>query len=596
MIIPGLLRCVPACVHDFVVPSQHTGHCHNECFLLCDVVGVYFFALVYIRSSPTGLVRMPDVGFKTSFTMVLLSPIHHLQAVLVSNKCNEGDFRAIKAINECSRDLGELLFSAIDTTARGWESLHGLANFAEDGIKKVVRRELTRALGGMYARLVVDMRDDVQRFSRSVDASGRDEEMARRAFDVCLRLQECCRTRAVSNLIAALAQRQRRPDAAEDDDDELALDVGKAQSMAEAHQLAGCATIKATERDHAGNRHRANTSSNRIRSWRRQVSQYLVARSRERYLRIPGSRRKLLHISRLSWKAFFTRATLTKRMGIGGSLKREFINMRSSQNRGRYDRQTFNDMRRAWAREFDGGVGDRTTQRQIQTSFRNTQAASRARVAMGAGLGPESPEQREEDRVFQARTHWGMGCGTFPISVANFTGFCQEHRPSETSRDGLRRLARSVLPEETLLEPPTRRKLVAPRRKECSSAHPGFCVTEHAPLAASYRRVLDVIKRWEDPASAGMILLRFSVVGRMAPDEAEGSLLAHKHFFSPFIGTGHATRRATSIVLWRTAMSLWILRCRIQLSSSSQTRRSSSAWAWARERVWMRSRRTGSLF
>jgi len=202
--------------------------------------------------------------------------------------------------------------------------------------------------------MVVDMHDDVQNLYRNIAASDGDD----------VGVQRACSSRAAAKLISAVA----RPADAEGGP---ALEREKDCSMARASQLVGRSTIKATERDHAGNRDRAATSSNRVRTWRRQVAQYVAARSRARFLHIDGAKRRLKYISQLSWKSFFARATMTPRRGVGGSLNREFLNLHSKEHRGRLSAGEFTAKRREWAVEYDQ-LGDEGVLAQVRQSFDET--------------------------------------------------------------------------------------------------------------------------------------------------------------------------------------------------------------------------------
>jgi hypothetical protein len=131
-----------------------------------------------------------------------------------------------------------------------------------------------------------------------------------------------------------------------------AFDDVMATELAQAVHLVTKPSIKMTERDHAGNRHRAATASGKTKSWRRQCGQYIINRCRQRFLKVPGGKRRLTYISSLSWKQFSTRSTMTARRGTGGNGMRAYINELSQQHGGmNLNRAEFAVLRKQWAED-----------------------------------------------------------------------------------------------------------------------------------------------------------------------------------------------------------------------------------------------------
>ena len=340
------------------------------------------------------------------------------------------------------------------------------------------------------------------------------------------------------------------------------MNVDEVRSLARSVGLAVRPTIKATERNHAGNQYRAKTSSGKTRCWRRQVSQFIVTRSRERFLKIKGSGRRLTHIASVSWRQFRARATMSERRGIGGCGLRQYINTQSALNKGKYGRQEFAAKRQEWAHAYKDLSELR--RREVMANLAQTQLVSKAVIDSDIGMDKEANVPKQHiDQDFIAQTHWENGSALYPLGVHKFLEYIDDVRAVAAEatgdvpiagREGMRRLARRALPEDTLIVPPSGQTLRAPGRKECGRKHLGFCRTAHAQVEDLYNIILRHVKTTESEQGVGKTLLRFIV--DLNEDVDEGPLQVF-HFSTLGSWTGHATLpRTSSVSSWRATASL----------------------------------------
>ena len=209
----------------------------------------------------------------------------------------------------------------------------------------IIRQEIARMIGGLHVRCGIPMEEQPRRFFREIHHAdqvlgGGSEEALRSAARRLCDMRPCCQSLAAQRTIGRVGTPEN-------------LDMEECRRVSSAVHMAVRPTIKATERDHAGNRYRGTTASGRTRSWRRQVAQYIVTRSRERFIRTAGAARRLKFISQMSWRQFRARASLSSRSGIGGSGKREYINLKSKESKGRWSQAVFQLKRVEWAQQYD---------------------------------------------------------------------------------------------------------------------------------------------------------------------------------------------------------------------------------------------------
>ena len=130
----------------------------------------------------------------------------------------------------------------------------------------MMRKEVARIIGGLYVRLALVLEQQPRVFLRAAGTS-------RVTTMLSVTVQHICATfRLVADRLRLIGSPpfQRTHN----------LDVGSWREIAMAFHMSMRPTVKKTERTHAGNRYRANTSSGRTRTWRRQVSQFVITRSR----------------------------------------------------------------------------------------------------------------------------------------------------------------------------------------------------------------------------------------------------------------------------------------------------------------------------
>ena len=439
--------------------------------------------------------------------MVLLDHLHLFQVQLLSKHCDHGDFDAVSALNTLTSCLVMAFFEHPGVEgSQVWAPIRGMCDLTDQATLKLIRREVLRLLGGTHVRLALIALQEPRAFWRDVKAAtmADNDDLILQAIDALTFQTPCCCPSSVKQILGMLGREVGSvipPPVA---------DIGDFKELAKAVDAVQKPSIKATERNHAGNRHRAKISG-RVRTWRRQVAQFIVTRSRERFVKIPQGKKRLRYVTSDSWRRFRSRATMTTRRGVGGNGLREFINRKSKQARGMYNREQFKIARQRWVTEYRAMSRDQ--RRQVSEEFHQTQRMTKARLASDLGLHANVVQERE-DNAFVSRTHWRCGSIHLPLSEDKFKEFIATQQPvSEHNRNGLRKIARTILPEASLVVPPTGKKLVAPRSRECFTKHPGFCRMRHAYLEAAdfYSTVFELLKAQEKETRAGMVLLRFVI-------------------------------------------------------------------------------------
>lgn len=157
---------------------------------------------------------------------------------------------------------------------------------------------------------------------------------------------------------------------------------------------------------------------------------------------------------------------------------------------------------------------DAAARHRLRRDLHVTQTTSRA-VKMD--FITRRPEENRADEEFAGKTHFKMGNSWCPLSPAKFSEFCEVARTgagvAEANRQGLRTVAKHVLPESCLIVPPAGQRLVARNRGSCWKTHPGFCVERDADVSRQYRLIFPRLKDLECEARAGKVLYRFSSDG-----------------------------------------------------------------------------------
>lgn len=411
------------------------------------------------------------MDLKVFISLTLMQPQHSLQVLLVSNECSTGDLDYTLGANLCAAEHTALFMAdprRDSTWAQVWHLWPhgGLESEAVQRAFQRARREAVRTLAGTFVRHGLVMMEQPRKLFADVaavealgegGASGDEDEDGQQneidplthVVDEFLALPRCCLTqggRSLADHVQNLAPEMRN---------------GFIRRAASAVQQTANATIKATERCHAGNRRRAKMAPGPTRCWRRQASQYIVARSRQRFMQTKHNgldgRKLLPMVTHVRWKSFQQRATkVTQRFGVGSNAKRAFINSKSAAAKGR-SKAEFLILRRQWAAEFDSLPRDSPLRHEAlwlrHCAQRRTQAArdQRARAS-----------EPEDAAGFAAATHWGMGCPLYPLSEENLKAFIDESTEMHElhGRGGLRRLGEQVLVEESLVMPAQEEKLV----------------------------------------------------------------------------------------------------------------------------------------
>ena len=251
-----------------------------------------------------------DLQYRFMLSLTVLAPLHKLQVGFMSQACARGDSGAVGAVNAASTAYVEMAFSH-PRHGGLWENISALlapdGDGASEGQLLQLRCEVVRCLAGLSVRLQMPLEEQPRKFFRWIQGLGsNDPAVTRPAVEGLWQWENCCSPHALQAAKAAVGTVEGHNAAA-------------ASAMAHAVQRTMSSTIKGTERDHAGNRKRASNSGP-VRSWRRQVSQHVIAKSRARFISIPGGRDRLRRIGQMTWKQFQHRTTkVSSRPSVPGS-------------------------------------------------------------------------------------------------------------------------------------------------------------------------------------------------------------------------------------------------------------------------------------
>ena len=426
---------------------------------------------------------------KVSISLTVLQPQHTLQVLLVSNACSTGDLDYMLGANQCAAEHCDLFMTdpRRDST---WEHVWHLwpsgdhETEAAQHALKIARCEAVRTLAGTYVRHGLVLMEQPRKFFADVaavealdgagasdDDEGQQNEDAplTRVVDEFLALRPCCLTQGGRSLAAHV--QNVAPEVRNDF-------ISRAAS---AVQRTANATIKATERCHAGNRRRAKMGPGQSRCWRRQASQHIIAQSRQRFMQTRRNgldgRKLLPMVTHVKWKTFQNRATkVTERFGVGGNFKRAYINARSAELKGHgHSRSDFDAFRKKWSAEFDSLPSDSTLREEAR--WLRHCAQRRSQDARNLHIMSAQHQDHDDEAAFGAATHWGMGCTLYPLSADNLQAFIDEKEADldiRNSRGGIRRLEEQLTPEEGLVMPAQVEKLVLHGTAKACNCHDWF--------------------------------------------------------------------------------------------------------------------------
>jgi len=207
------------------------------------------------------------------FTLTLLCPFQLVMGTLMFTSKGVADIPVrpiVVSINNCTRELIDLLTADISDRSGKWFALHASCRVAMGDVtnqqhRRAMRKETLRALGGVFMRTFPQFkRRDTQCWL--VIEQTDDEDEIKEARDRCRPQSPCCATASTLTYFNHIR-------------------TSSVAQLKKMKKIWNPYIIK-TEADHGGNRKRGCKRQFKHRSWRRQSSTYVCARAKQRFQNI----------------------------------------------------------------------------------------------------------------------------------------------------------------------------------------------------------------------------------------------------------------------------------------------------------------------